>query len=349
MEAKRIKVVKDWPEPKSVRNIKVFLGFANFYWQFIQGFNRIAAPLTSMLKITECPHKPVPSRNGGSRSAFSRNDDSKPASGRNDGDGEVDGIGVGENGIEHAKKSEKTSKSRKLSKSGKKSSKSKNSTNSNATEDGPKFLTPNTRTAFYCLRLAFIEAPILWYFDPKCHIWIETNALSYAIGGVLSQLISGTNPNRVVTKADLGQWHPVAFFSRKIIPAETRYEIHDGKLLAIVKAFKTWRHYLEDCKHKVLVFTDYNNLYRFMDTKSLSSRQVHWAQELSQYYFRIDYRQDKANATADALSRFPQRSQDEEDELWAENGQIFHCLQNSLTNASLAGLSLPSSLLSHLY
>ena len=31
MEAKRIEVVKDWPEPKSVRNIQVFLGFANFY------------------------------------------------------------------------------------------------------------------------------------------------------------------------------------------------------------------------------------------------------------------------------------------------------------------------------
>ena len=35
MEAKRIKIIKDWPEPKSVRNIQVFLGFTNFYWQFI--------------------------------------------------------------------------------------------------------------------------------------------------------------------------------------------------------------------------------------------------------------------------------------------------------------------------
>ena len=99
----------------------------------------------------------------------------------------------------------------------------------------------------------------------------------------------------------------------------------------------------------MLVLTDYNNLRRFMDTKSLSSRQVRWAQELSRYHFRIDYRQGKANAAADALSRFPQRSQDEEDELRAENGRILHHLQNSLTNASLAGLSLLSSLLSHLH
>ena len=31
MEAERIEVVKEWPEPKSVRDIQVFLGFANFY------------------------------------------------------------------------------------------------------------------------------------------------------------------------------------------------------------------------------------------------------------------------------------------------------------------------------
>ena len=138
-----------------------------------------------------------------------------------------------------------------------------------------------------------------------------------------------------------------------MIPAETRYETYDGKFLAIVKVFKTWRHYLEGCKHEVLVLMDHNNLRCFIDTKSLSSKQVRWAQKLSQYYFRIDYRQGKANSAADALSRFPQRSQDQEDELRAENGQILHRLQNSLTNASLAGLSLSatssSSLLSHLH
>ena len=175
-----------------------------------------------MLKTTGLPDKPAPSRNNGSRSAFSRNDNSRPASGRNNGDGEVDGVGVSGNGVEHAKKSEKTSKSQKLSKSGKskgektskfwnlaksgkKLSKSGNSTNSNATEDGSKFLTPDARTAFNRLRLAFTEAPILRHFDPECHIRIETDASGYAIGGVLSQLTSGTNPNGVVIKADLGQ------------------------------------------------------------------------------------------------------------------------------------------------
>ena len=47
-----MKVVEQWPEPKSIKDIQVYLGFANFYWQFIQGFSCIAAPLTFMLKTT---------------------------------------------------------------------------------------------------------------------------------------------------------------------------------------------------------------------------------------------------------------------------------------------------------
>ena len=92
--------------------------------------------------------------------------------------------------------------------------------------------------AFNRLRLAFTKTPILWHFDPKCHIWIETDALGYAIGSVLSQFVSGTRLDGVVTKTDLGQWHLIAFFLRKMILAEPQYETHNGELLAIVKAFK---------------------------------------------------------------------------------------------------------------
>ena len=130
-----------------------------------------------------------------------------------------------------------------------------------------------------------------------------------------------------------------------MISAETWYKTHDGKLLAIVEAFKTWRHYLEGCKHEILIFIDHNNLRCFMNIKSLSSRQVCWAQKLSQYHFWIDYCQGKANAAVDALSRFLQKSQDQEKKLQAENGKIFYCLQNSLTSASLVSFFA----LSHLH
>ena len=35
MEEEKINAVKDWPEPKSICDIQVFLGFANFYRCFI--------------------------------------------------------------------------------------------------------------------------------------------------------------------------------------------------------------------------------------------------------------------------------------------------------------------------
>ena len=74
-----------------------------------------------------------------------------------------------------------------------------------------------------------------------------------------------------------------------MILAKMRYEMHDAELLAIVEAFKNCRHYFENCQYKVLVLTNHNNLHRFMDTKSLSSCQVRWAQGLFRYYFCINY------------------------------------------------------------
>ena len=217
------------------------------------------------------------------------------------------------------------------------------------------FLTPKAKKIFIPLWKAFKEAPILRHFDPKRHIRIENNVSGYAIGEVLSQMIldysnhldqlfsnhvTHKNLNLISFKSKIGQWHPIAFFSQKMIPAETRYKIHDQKLLVIIEAFKTWRHYLKRCKYKVLVFITDNNFCQFMDTKSLSSYQVRWVQELSWYHFQIHYCQGKANAVADALFCFSKRSQAKKKMLLDENTQIFYYLQTSLTKASLAKLSL---------
>ena len=229
-------------------------------------------------------------------------------------DVEVGSVGGGDWGDETVKRSPLTSK------------------NSNGATD---LLTPGAKRAFTQLRQAFTKAPILQHFDLECHIRIETDVLSYAIGGVLSQL----TPN------NLGQWHLVAFYLQKMILAETRYKTHNGEFLAILEAFKTWRHYLEGCNHEVLVLTNHNNLRRCMDTKSLSSRQVRWAQKLFKYHFRIDYYQSKANGAADVLFCFAQKNEDKEKKLWAKNTQIFHCLQSLLTNTTLLDLLVLASLL----
>ena len=138
LEAERIEVMKDRPESKSVCNIQVFLGFANFYWRFIQGFNKIAAPLISMLKMTGSPDEPTSSKNNGN----------KPASEKNDSNIEVDKFGG--DGVEHAKESAK-SKGQNLAMSTKNSSKSGNLPNFGTTKAGPSFLTPGASEAFNCL------------------------------------------------------------------------------------------------------------------------------------------------------------------------------------------------------
>ena len=144
---------------------------------------------------------------------------------------EVVGFSSGGGGEELVKKSGKLSKGLKLSKSGnskgkiltkfKKLSKIGNLPNFDAKKASLSFLTLEARPIFNHLQLTFIEAPILQYFDPEYHIWIETDVLGYAIGGVLSLLTSITRPDGIVTKIDLGQWHSVAFFFRKKILAET--------------------------------------------------------------------------------------------------------------------------------
>ena len=154
----------------------------------------------------------------------------------------------------------------------------------------PTFLTPSARKAFNQLRQAFTKTPILQHFDPECHIRIETDASNYTIGGILSQLTSDwvtLNSESNLTKYDFGQWYLVAYFFRKMILTETRYKTYDRELLAIVKAFKTWKYYLEGCKHEVLVLINHNNLRQFIDTKSLSSRQVCWTQNSFVITFKL--------------------------------------------------------------
>ena len=82
----------------------------------------------------------------------------------------------------------------------------------------PNFLTTNAKKAFNHLRLGFIKAPILRYFDSESHIWIEIDASGYAIGGVLSQLnlnLDAPSNDSNSNKSHFDQWHPIAYFSRK--------------------------------------------------------------------------------------------------------------------------------------
>jgi len=48
MSNDKVKIIQDWPEPKKVKDIQSFLGFANFYHWFIFNYSDIVILLTRL-------------------------------------------------------------------------------------------------------------------------------------------------------------------------------------------------------------------------------------------------------------------------------------------------------------
>ncbi len=46
----KIEAVRDWPTPKSVKDLRAFLGIVGYYRKFVQGFSKIALPITDLVK-----------------------------------------------------------------------------------------------------------------------------------------------------------------------------------------------------------------------------------------------------------------------------------------------------------
>lgn len=219
MDTRRVATIQEWPEPKSFKDVQVFLGFANFYRRFIRHYSKIVAPLTALTKGAVRGKKPGP-----------------------------------------------------------------------IAWDAPE------AHAFCQVKEAFASAPLLRHYEPSAKIRMETDASKFAISAIVSQLLpEGDAP---------AQWHPIAFWSRKLIAAELNYETHDSELLAIVEGFKEFRHYLEGASHAIEVLTDHNNLRGFMGVKQLNGRQARWATFLASFDFTIEHRAGKSNP-ADAPSRRP--------------------------------------------
>ena len=50
MDPVKVHAVTNWPVPQNLRDLRGFLGFANFYRRFIQDFTQIAHPLNDLTK-----------------------------------------------------------------------------------------------------------------------------------------------------------------------------------------------------------------------------------------------------------------------------------------------------------
>jgi RNase H-like domain found in reverse transcriptase len=122
------------------------------------------------------------------------------------------------------------------------------------------------RKSFGALKKAFTSALILTHWIPDVPIVVETDASDYAIAGILSIVCLDS------------ELHPVAYYSRTLSAPELNYDTHDKELLAIHKAFQTWRHYLEGLSEPIDVVMDHKNLEYFSTTKLLSCHQACWSE-----------------------------------------------------------------------
>ena len=143
--------------------------------------------------------------------------------------------------------------------------------------------------AFEELKNRFTTASILSHFYPGRRTVGETDASDFALGCVLSQYQGR-------------RLHPVAFHSQKLNSAERNYEIHDKELLAIMEAFKEWKRYLCGEEEPVTIYTDHQNRESVLTKNVWNQRQIRWAQELTNYNFKIVYRPGSRGGKPDALS-----------------------------------------------
>ncbi|KAJ9523325.1 hypothetical protein QJQ45_005365 [Haematococcus lacustris] len=133
---------------------------------------------------------------------------------------------------------------------------------------------------------ALSNAPVLALPDFSKQFQVICDASVTGIGAVLMQ-----------------DGHPIAFESRRLIPAEVNYTTGEQELLAVVHALKTWRCYLEGVEFKVI--TDHNPLIYINTQPNLSRRQTRWSEYLQRFkQLTWEYRPGRINV-ADPLSRYP--------------------------------------------
>ena len=144
--------------------------------------------------------------------------------------------------------------------------------------------TPRCQEAFEQLKRCLSEAPLLRAPIESKPYEVVVDASDYGLGGVLLQ-----------------DGHPVAFESRKLIPAEMNYTTTEKEMLAVVHALRVWRCYLEGAEFTV--FTDHVSNTFFQTQPCLSRRQARWSEFLQRFgVFKWEYRKGGRNV-ADVLSR----------------------------------------------
>ncbi|BHF71413.1 hypothetical protein SprV_0401447100 [Sparganum proliferum] len=156
----------------------------------------------------------------------------------------------------------------------------------------PIELPPAAHSAFEAAKKALADATSLYHLssDPHAQLILTTDASNSAVGAVLHQQVNN-------------HFQPLAFFSQKLQPAQTRYSTFSRELLAIYLAIRHFRHLLEG--RDFSVHTDHKPLTYALKAKPdrYSPREVRHLDYISQFTADIRYVRGSDNVVADALSR----------------------------------------------
>ena len=128
----------------------------------------------------------------------------------------------------------------------------------------PVVWTAECNAAFNGLKQDLTTAPVLASLDNSKPFEVVTDSCQWSIGAVLMQ-----------------EGRPVAYESRKMIPAELNYTVTEQECLATVHAMKVWRCYLEGLSKDMLTLvTDHCPNVHLQEQQNLSRRQVRWVEYL---------------------------------------------------------------------
>ncbi|CAF4830615.1 unnamed protein product [Pieris macdunnoughi] len=147
---------------------------------------------------------------------------------------------------------------------------------------------PEYIEAFEKCKELLVNAPILQFPDFSKPFVLTTDASNVALGAVLSQ-------------GQIGSDKPIAFASRTLNEAETRYSTIERELLAIVWATKYFRPYLYG--RKFTIYTDHRPLTWLNSIKEPNTKLTRWKLRLAEFDYDIVFKNGKQNSNADALSR----------------------------------------------
>jgi hypothetical protein len=96
------------------------------------------------------------------------------------------------------------------------------------------------------LKHRLCSTPIISLPDLQQPLEIETDALDYAVGAVLTQ-----------------HGHPVAYHSEMLLDVVQKYPTYDKEMYSIVQAYRYWKHYI--LRKERIIHTDHKSL-QFIQT-----------------------------------------------------------------------------------